>query len=168
MLNQKIPARTGNGDEVVRESVGRFIKREEEFVVDSLGIVGVVVIENQRHAHQSPERLSEDIGGNQVTMKNVGALGEKERRKRGEIGGEKFVRRETMDLDARLAETVPINPVAVHRGDLMAKSRTATSGEVENNLLSSPEVEAVDDMENAFHRVGLRALHCCQTYSHQR
>ncbi len=75
---------------------------------------------------------------------------------------------ETMDLDARLAKTVPVNPVAVHRGDLVAKSWTATSGEVENDLLSSPEVEAVDDMENAFHRVGLRALHCCQTYSHQR
>ena len=83
MLNQKIPARTGNGDEVVRESVGRFIKREEEFVVDSLGIVGVVVIEDEWHAHQGPERLGEDIGGNQVTMKNVGALGEQERRKRG-------------------------------------------------------------------------------------
>ena len=73
-----------------------------------------------------------------------------------------------MDLDARLAETVPINPVAVHRGHLVSKSRTAASGEVENDLLSSPKVEAIDDMEDAFHRVGFRALHCCQTYSHQR
>ena len=61
VLNQKIPARTGNGDDVVRESVGRFIKREEEFVVDSLGIVGVVVIEDEWHAHQSPERLGDDV-----------------------------------------------------------------------------------------------------------
>jgi hypothetical protein len=43
----------------------------------------VIVVEDEWHAHQGPERLSEDIGGNQVTMKNVGALGEKERRKRG-------------------------------------------------------------------------------------
>ena len=83
MLNQKISARTGNGDDVMREAVGGFVEREEELVVDSLGIVGVVVIEDEWHAHQGPERLGEDIGGNQVTMKNVGALGEKQRRKRG-------------------------------------------------------------------------------------
>ena len=61
MLNQKNPARTGNGDEVVRESGGGCVEREEELVVDSLGIVGVVVIEDEWHAHQGPERLGDDV-----------------------------------------------------------------------------------------------------------
>ena len=92
MADEKFAAGGGHGDEVVREAVGGFVEREEELVVDPVRVVRVVVIEDEWHAHQGPKWLGEDIGGNQVTMKNVGALGEKERRKRGEIGGEKFVR----------------------------------------------------------------------------
>ena len=85
MLNQKIPARTGNGDDVVRELIGRFIERKEQPVVDPLGIVGVVVVNDQWHANQSPERLCDDVRGNEMAVEDVRALREKERRERREV-----------------------------------------------------------------------------------
>ena len=88
---------------MVRELVGRFIERKEQPVVDSLGIVGVVVVDDQRHAHQGPERLCDDVRGNKMAVEDVRGLREKERRERGEIKRQEFVGRESVHFDASLA-----------------------------------------------------------------
>lgn len=167
-MDKKIAARTGNGDDVVSKLVSRFIESEKELVVDPLGIVGVVVVDNQRHAHQGPERLCDDVRGNEMAVEDVRAVRKKERRECGEIQREMFFRRKRVDIDSSLAQPIPINPVTMHRGDFVPEASAAAGGEIQNDLLCSAEVQTVDDMENSFHGAGWRALHCCQIYSHQR
>ena len=72
-----------------------------------------------------------------------------------------------MDFDTCLPESVPINAVAVHRGDFVAEAGTPAGRQIQNNLLCPSEVEAIYDMQDAFHGKFL-ICHCCQTYSHQR
>ena len=51
-----------------------------------------------------------------------------------------------MDFNSRLAEALPVNAMAVHRGNLMLKASTAAGGEIQNDLLGATEVEAINDM----------------------
>ena len=72
-----------------------------------------------------------------------------------------------MDFYSNLLQTIPVNAVTVKRGDFMAEAGTATSSQVQNDLLCAAEMKAVDDVKDAFHE-GFLSCHCCQTCSHQR
>ena len=93
MPDQKIPARSSDRDDVAREAVGGFVEREQGFVINAVRIVRVVVIEDQRHAEQGPERLGDDVRGNEMAVENIRAVRKKERRECGEIQREIFFRR---------------------------------------------------------------------------
>jgi hypothetical protein len=62
-----------------------------------------------------------------------------------------FFRGKRVDFDSSLAQAIPINPAPMHRGDFVPEVTAAAGGEIENDLLCSAEVQAVDDMENSFH-----------------
>jgi hypothetical protein len=67
-----------------------------------------------------------------------------------------------VDFDTGLHEAIPINAVAVHRGNFMDEVWAAAGGQIQNNLLRASEVKAVNDVEDAFHGKFL-ICHCCQT-----
>ena len=167
MAGQKVPASAGDSDDVMGEAIGGFVEGEKDFVVDPVRVVGVVVVDDDGHAQQGSERLGNDVRRNEMAVEDIRLVGENPPWDRGEVDGEELVRRERVDLHASLLQPVPINAVAVQRGDLMAEAGTATSGQVRNDLLSTAEVQAVDDVKDAFHE-GFLSCHCCQTCSHQR
>ena len=71
MPDQEFATGGGDRDDVAGVAVGGFVERQEELVVDAVGVVRVIVVEYQRHSEQGSEWLGNDVRGNEVAVENV-------------------------------------------------------------------------------------------------